>query len=151
MEQQPIYYVSKTLVPAETCYLPIEKLALALVTANRKLLTYFQSYTIVVITEYPLKTVICKADLLNRIRKWSLELANFDIRYQPRTAIKGQVLADFVAELTPGQDAHASEPSSSNESAEPAPGPRLSHLAHAEFIAKCPIPAHRAKLFTRHA
>ncbi|KAH7836604.1 hypothetical protein Vadar_003351 [Vaccinium darrowii] len=42
-----------------------------------------------------------KADLSDRICKWSLELANFDIRYEPRTAIKGQALADFVAELTP--------------------------------------------------
>lgn len=53
------------------------------------------------ITEYPLKTVLRKADLSTRISKWSLELGNFDIRYEPRTAIKGQALADFIAELTP--------------------------------------------------
>ncbi|KAG5561961.1 hypothetical protein RHGRI_004857 [Rhododendron griersonianum] len=101
-DQQPIYYISKTLLPTETRYLPIEKLALVLVSAKRKLLPYFQSFTIVVITEYPLKTVLRKADLSNRLCKWSLELANFDIRYQPRTAIKGQVLADFVASSPPG-------------------------------------------------
>jgi hypothetical protein len=104
IDQQPIYYISKTLLPAETRYLPIEKLALALVTAKRKLLPYFQSFTIIVVTEYPLKAVLRKADLSNRLCKWSLELANFDIRYQPRTAIKGQVLADFVAEFSPGVD-----------------------------------------------
>lgn len=87
-EQQPIYYISKTLVPAEARYLPIEKLALALVTAKRKLLPYFKSFTIEDITEYPLKAILRKADLSNRICKWSLELANFDIRYQPRMAIK---------------------------------------------------------------
>ena len=29
-----------------------------------------------------------------------MELSQFDIQYQPRTAIKGQELADFVAEFT---------------------------------------------------
>ncbi|XP_019439584.1 PREDICTED: uncharacterized protein LOC109345170 [Lupinus angustifolius] len=30
---------------------------------------------------------------------WSIELSQFDIRFEPRTAIKSQVLSDFVAEL----------------------------------------------------
>ena len=33
--------------------------------------------------------------------KWALELSEFDIRYKLKTAIKGQVLADFVMEFTP--------------------------------------------------
>lgn len=32
--------------------------------------------------------------------QWAVELANFDIRYEPRMAIKVQVLADFIAEFT---------------------------------------------------
>ena len=32
--------------------------------------------------------------------KWAIELNEFDIRYKPKTAIKGQVLADFVMEFT---------------------------------------------------
>ena len=39
--QQPIYYISKTLVDVETRYLPLEKLVLALVHAVRKLPYYF--------------------------------------------------------------------------------------------------------------
>ena len=39
--QQPIYYISKTLVNVETRYLPLEKLVLALVHAIRKLPYYF--------------------------------------------------------------------------------------------------------------
>ena len=39
--QQPINYVSKTLVNAETRYLLLEKLVLALVHATRKLPHYF--------------------------------------------------------------------------------------------------------------
>ena len=39
--QHPIYYISKTLVDAETRYLPLEKLVFALVHATRKLPHYF--------------------------------------------------------------------------------------------------------------
>ena len=39
--QRPIYFVSKTLLDAETRYLPIEKLVLALVVSARKLKHYF--------------------------------------------------------------------------------------------------------------
>ena len=35
--QHPIYYINKTVVDAETRYLPLEKLVLALVHATRKL------------------------------------------------------------------------------------------------------------------
>ena len=52
--QHLIYYISKTLVDAETRYLPLEKLVLALVHATRKLPHYFQAHTIYVLTEYPL-------------------------------------------------------------------------------------------------
>ena len=31
---------------------------------------------------------------------WVVELSEFDIQYHPRTAIKGQVVADFIAEFT---------------------------------------------------
>ena len=35
--------------------------------------------------------------------QWAIELSEFDIKYQPRNAIKAQVLADFIAEFTPNQ------------------------------------------------
>ena len=36
-EQAPVYYVSKTLISTDGRYLPLEKLALALMVASRKL------------------------------------------------------------------------------------------------------------------
>jgi len=39
--QRPIYYINKMLVDAETIYLPLKKLTLALVHATRKLPHYF--------------------------------------------------------------------------------------------------------------
>ncbi|XXG46965.1 hypothetical protein AAC387_Pa02g1687 [Persea americana] len=104
-QQRPIYYTSKTLLDAETRYLQLEKLALALVSAPRKLSHYFQTFTIVVVTEYPLKALFRKADFSGRISKWAVELGQYDIRYQPRTAIKAQVLADFIVEFTPQSSA----------------------------------------------
>ena len=37
--------------------------------------------------------------------QWEIELSQFDIEYHPRTAIKAQALADFIAEFTfPDED-----------------------------------------------
>ena len=98
--QQPIYYVSKTLVDAETRYLPLDKLVLALVHARRKLPHYFQAHTVYVLTKYPLQSLLKRSDFTSRIAKWGTRLGSFDVRYRPRTSMKGQVLANFVAEFS---------------------------------------------------
>ena len=53
-----VYYISKRLVDAEIRYLEIEKLALALVIASRKLRPYFHSHTLRVLTNYLLRQVL---------------------------------------------------------------------------------------------
>ena len=40
------------------------------------------------------------ADYTVRIALWNTILGAFDIKYMPRTSIKGQVLTDLVAEFT---------------------------------------------------
>ena len=35
-----------------------------------------------------------------RLIQWAIELSEFDIRYQPRNAIKAQVLSYFITEFT---------------------------------------------------
>ena len=97
--QQPVYYVSKSLNEAEVRYLPLEKTILAVVHATRKLPHYFQAHTVVVLTQLPLKSVLRSADYTGRIAKWGTILGVFDIKYMPRTSIKGQVLADLIAEF----------------------------------------------------
>ena len=67
--QQPVYYISKTLVDTETKYLPLEKLVLALVHATKKLPQYFQTYTVYVLTEYPLQSLLKRSDFTGRIAK----------------------------------------------------------------------------------
>ncbi|KAJ9537370.1 hypothetical protein OSB04_030103 [Centaurea solstitialis] len=100
--QRPIYYVSKSFLDAETRYTSMEKLLLGLMTAAKKLRHYFESHHIIVVTNYPLKTVLRKPELTGRLAKWSIYLSGFDIEFKPKTTIKSQVLADFVAEFSPG-------------------------------------------------
>ena len=78
----------------------MEKLILALVAATQKLRPYFQAHTIKVPTEYPMKQVLHKSKTSGRLMKWAIELSEFNIKYKPKTAIKGQVLVDFVMEFT---------------------------------------------------
>ena len=57
----------------------------------------------IVLTKYPLKAVLRSADFSGRISKWGAQLGAYAIMYQPRTSIKGHVLADFIAEFTPSE------------------------------------------------
>ena len=97
--QRPVYYVNKSLHEAEVRYLPLEKAILAVVHVTRKLPHYFQVYTVVVLTQLPLKSIFQSADYTRRIAKWGTVLRVFDIKYIPRTSVKGQVLADLVAKF----------------------------------------------------
>ena len=90
--QRPVYYVSKSLHEAEVCYLPLEKAILAVVHGTRKRPHHFQAHTVVVLTQLPLKAILLNADYMGRIAKWGTVLGIFDIKYMPRTSVKGQVL-----------------------------------------------------------
>ncbi|XP_075665371.1 uncharacterized protein LOC142635038 [Castanea sativa] len=68
--QMPIYYVSKSLQEAKGRYLPLQKAILAMV------------------------------DYMGRIATWGTILGAFNIKYMPRTLIKGQVLTNLVAKFT---------------------------------------------------
>ena len=90
----------------------MEKLAFTLVTAARKLRPYFQAHTVIVLTNHPLRKAMNKPDVAGRHVQWLIELSEFDINYRPRTAIKAQALADFIAEFTSKDD----EPTDKEES-----------------------------------
>ena len=81
-------------------YPEIEKLALALVVATRKLRPFFQSHVILVPTNHPLRQVLQNPDVSGRLIKWAIELGEFDIKFVLRTAIKGQPVTDFMAEFS---------------------------------------------------
>ncbi|GKC68070.1 reverse transcriptase domain-containing protein, partial [Tanacetum coccineum] len=97
-KQMPIYFVSRALQGPEVNYTPMEKLILALVSASKRLKRYFQAYTIVVITDQPIKQMLSNPEVAGRLLKWRFELEEHDIHYRPRTSVKGQILADFIVE-----------------------------------------------------
>ncbi|XP_025635562.1 uncharacterized protein [Arachis hypogaea] len=98
--QQPIYFVSRALQGAELRYSKLEKLALALLTSSRRLRQYFQGHQMVVRTNQGIRQVLQKPDLAGRMMTWAIELSQYDLRYEPRHAIKVQAMADFLVEVT---------------------------------------------------
>ncbi|XP_059627692.1 uncharacterized protein LOC132270533 [Cornus florida] len=95
-KQFPVFYVSKTMSEPERRYSRAERMILSLVNAKRKLRHYFESHPIVVLTTFPLRMILHKPDLSGRMTKWAIELSSFNITYEPKTAIKGQAVADFL-------------------------------------------------------
>ena len=69
-----------------------------MVHVARKLRPYFQAHSIVVMTDQPLGQILTKPEVSGRMTKWAVELAEHDIGYQPRTAIKAQALANLLVE-----------------------------------------------------
>ena len=102
--QKPIYFTSRTLQGAELRYQQLERVALALISATRKLKPYFQSHPIVVRTDAPIRQIIHKPDLAGRMVAWAIELSEYGLTYEHRKAIKAQALADFVVEMTKPED-----------------------------------------------
>jgi len=109
--QKTIYFVSKVLQGSEVRYQALEKAALAVVFSARRLRHYFQSFTVVVMTDLPIQKVLQKPDVAGRMVRWAVELSEFDVQYEPRGPIKGQVYADFVVELSSGSTQQEGEAS----------------------------------------
>ncbi|XP_015163501.1 uncharacterized protein [Solanum tuberosum] len=87
------------MTPNELNYLPIENLCLALVFSIQKKKHYFQAHVVRLISrENPIKFVMSKPVLSDRLARWYLQFQQFEIVYIPQKAIKGQTLADFLAD-----------------------------------------------------
>ena len=68
--------------------------------AAKKLQHYFTEHEVSVVTSFPLREVVRNRDAVGRISKLAVELMGYDVKFVPRTAIKSQALADFIAEWT---------------------------------------------------
>jgi len=77
----------------------IEKVALALIITARRMRVYFQNHEVIIRMDYPIARILSKPDLAGRMITWSVELSEYAIKYEPRGAIKTQVLADFIAKM----------------------------------------------------
>ena len=94
-----VFFVSKSLILAETRYTHLERAAFTLRTTAQKLRPYFQAHPVVVLTDLPLQGTIHKLDMSGRIARWVMELSEYGIRYKARLSKKGQVLVDFLVEI----------------------------------------------------
>jgi ribonuclease HI len=86
-----------------------------MLVASKKLCHFFQAHKVVVMTSFPLRAILYNPNATGNIAKWAAELAEFQLDFQPRHAIKSQVLADFIIEWTP--------PSCTPGGPDPAPDP----------------------------
>jgi hypothetical protein len=81
----------------------------AVVMAARKLKHYLQSYSITVLTSFPLREILENKESSAWIGKWATELPQYAIEFMARIAIKSQVLADFIADWTPSKGDNMNE------------------------------------------
>jgi len=77
--QMSIYFVSKVLQGPKVRYQAIEKASLAIVFLARRLRHYFQSFTVIVMTDLPIRKVLQKSDVVGRMVCWEVELSEFDV------------------------------------------------------------------------
>ena len=75
-----------------------QKLVYGVYMAAKKLKHYFQEHPIKVVSEAPLSEIINNKDATGRVAKWAINLTAHGFEYDKRTAIKSQVLADFLVD-----------------------------------------------------
>jgi ribonuclease HI len=78
----------------------LQKKSYAVVMASRKLRHYFEAFKVRVTLDRGLDELFQNPEASVRITKWAAELSRYHITFEPRTAIKSQVLADFIVYWT---------------------------------------------------
>jgi hypothetical protein len=88
-QQFPVYFVLEVLKGSKICY--------AVIMSVRKLRHYFEAHTIILLTNQSLNDIFDNRDSSGRISKWAMELSEYVVDFEKRSAIKLQILVDFVA------------------------------------------------------
>nr|XP_027122280.1 uncharacterized protein LOC113739249 [Coffea arabica] len=98
-KEQAIYYLSKKFTAYEANYSFLERSCCALVWTAQKLGHYLLGYTTYLISRSdPLKYLLEKSMPTGRMAKWQMILSEFDIVFITQKTVKGQGIADYLAE-----------------------------------------------------
>jgi hypothetical protein len=98
-KENVVFYLSRRMLDTETGYHEIKKLCLCLFFTCTKLRHILLFAEIIVICKSDvIKHMLSGPVLKGRLGKWMFALLEFDIRYQTTKAVKGQALADLIAE-----------------------------------------------------
>ena len=98
-KEKALYYLSQKLTGVELRYSPMEKMCLALFFSIQKLRHYIQAHIMHLVAKIdPVKYVLSRAIMSGRLAKWVVAFQEFEIAYVSQKAIKGQALANFLAD-----------------------------------------------------
>jgi hypothetical protein len=98
LKQILVYFASEALLGSKLFYSELEKIAYVLVMAARKLRHYFEGHKIRVIMNQPLNDLFTNKGASTLTIKWAAELSDYAVDFERRSAIKSQVLIDFVVD-----------------------------------------------------
>ncbi|PKI58384.1 hypothetical protein CRG98_021202 [Punica granatum] len=103
--ERAIYYLSKKFTEGESNYPEIEKMCCALVWVMQRLRQYTIYHTVRLLSKAdPLRYLLDSPSSMKNNAKWRCQLTEYDIEYVPRTSVKGQAIADHLAEFPINDD-----------------------------------------------
>ena len=95
--EQPVYYISRALKDAKTCYPRVERACLAIVYASQRLRHYFLAYKVWLMTKsHAIKVLLQQPILSGRISQWLLQLSQCDLRMGTPRVVKSQAITDLL-------------------------------------------------------
>jgi ribonuclease HI len=95
-----VYFVSEVLTRSKKFYSEMETICYAVIMSAQKVHHYFEAYTIQVLTNQLLNDIFNNRHSSRRINKWAIELSKHVVDFEKCSALKSQILADFVEEWT---------------------------------------------------
>jgi hypothetical protein len=101
--QRPVYYLREVLSLTKQRYPHYQKLAYTIYVTGKKLPHYFECHSIIVVAVTPVSSILNNPDAMGRVLLSGITLGPWEITYQRQSAIKSQVLPDFIAEWTKAQ------------------------------------------------
>jgi hypothetical protein len=98
-KERVVAYLSRKLLDPETRYSAAEKLCLCVYYSCTKFRHYLLNAECIVYSKFDVIKHMLSMPIFNgRIGKWILALSEFELRFESAKAVKGQIVADFIAE-----------------------------------------------------